>query len=71
MKPLRIHYPWPDEATVQKVKTWCDDYSRKAESFATCELIEHLGNPAMDAEMSRVVEFHDKATRVGSNLALA
>jgi len=71
LKPLRIHYPWPDEATVQKVKTWCDDYSRKAERFATCELIEHLGNPAMDAEMARVVEFHDQATRVGSNLKLA
>ena len=71
MPPLRIRYPWPDDAAAQKVKTWCAEYSRKAQGFATCELIEHLGNPAMDAEIARVVEFHDRATRVGSNLELA
>jgi len=71
IKPLRHHYPWPDEATIQKVRIWCEDYSRKAADFATCELIEHLGNTTMDAEIARVIEFHDKATRVGSNLKLA
>jgi len=71
MRPLRIHYPWKDEAAKQGVDAWRADYSRKAESFATCELIEHLGNTAMDDEMARLVEFHDKATRAGSKLELA
>jgi hypothetical protein len=56
---------------MHKVRAWCEEYSRKAADFATCALIEQLGDPAMDAEMARVVEFHDKETRVGSNLELA
>jgi hypothetical protein len=71
MKPLRIRYPWEGESRMHNVRMWCEDYSRKAAGFATCALIEQLGDPAMDAEMARVVEFHDKATRVGSNLELA
>jgi len=70
MRPLRFRYPW-DESKMHQVRMWHEEYSRKAADFATCALVEQLGDPANDPQIARVVEFHDRMTRVGSNLRLA
>jgi hypothetical protein len=70
MRPLRFCYPW-DESNMPRARMWYDEYARKTSDFATCALIEQLGGPSMDDEIARVVEFHDRATRVGSKLELA
>jgi hypothetical protein len=68
---LRVSYPWRDEKAKREMRDWIDNYSRLAEGYATCSLIDHLGSPHMDREVARVVEFHDATTKVRSDLELA
>ncbi|VFQ43955.1 hypothetical protein [Desulfoluna butyratoxydans] len=68
---LPVSYPWQDKAAEQKARQWLSAYGDKTRDLATCELINHFGSDAMDEEISRVVSFHDKATRAQSGLELA
>jgi len=68
---LSVRYPWRDAEAERDARDWIDDYSSKADEYATCSLIEQFGSANMDAEIARVVKFHDAATKAQSGLALA
>lgn len=68
---LNVRYPWAEKRVEQMVRNWCDSYRRKADRYATCALVNHLGSTNMDAEIARVVEYHDRLTKAGSGLELA
>jgi len=68
---LRVRYPWRDAKAEREAREWIDTYSRKAEGYATCSLIQQFGSANMDEEIARVVEFHDVATKARSGLELA
>lgn len=69
---LAQRYPWADAEAEASVNQWLADYGGHSEGYATCELIEVIGadTPA-DAEIARVVAFHDEATKADSGLPLA
>ncbi|MCP4213082.1 MAG: hypothetical protein GY765_00430 [bacterium] len=71
MPALRIIFPWQDKDAEIRTGKWEQAYSQKANRFATCDLVKQLGSTAMDAETARVVDFHDRKTRVGSGLPKA
>jgi len=68
---LRVRYPWQDTTAENRARKWIEAYTRKADHYATCELISHFGSESMDEEISRVVEFHDNITKAQSGLQLA
>ena len=68
---LTFRYPWFDKDAEQAARKWVAEYSKETEKYATCSFVEHLGSKAMDAEIDRVVKFHDTATKADSGLALA
>jgi len=68
---LGIKYPWRDAAAERQARDWIGAYSRMADRYATCSLIDQFGSPEMDGEIARVVAFHDEITKAQSDLALA
>jgi hypothetical protein len=68
---VHLSYPWKDESAEQSAREWINNYSKESEAYATCSLVEHIGNKAMDSEISRAVEFHDRMTKAASGLELA
>lgn len=68
---LRVKYPWRDADAETEARNWLDNYSRKAERYATCSLIQHFGSDHTDEEIARVIEFHDSITKAQSDLELA
>lgn len=68
---LGIGYPWQDREAEDEARNWIADYTEKAARYATCALIKQYGSDAMDDEISRIVQFHDKATGALSGLDLA
>ena len=68
---LRVRYPWADAEIKQTALNWVTDYSRNSSAYATCALVEHFGNQAMDDEIARAVGYHDNLTKAGSKLDLA
>jgi hypothetical protein len=68
---LNIRYPYLDRQAENRVREWTERYARRAEKFATCNLIAHLGSSAMDPLVARVVEYHDDKSKIGSGLPLA
>ncbi|SCY53707.1 hypothetical protein [Desulfoluna spongiiphila] len=71
LRALHVPFPWPDQGAEQEVRHWLSAYGDKTRELATCTLIRHFGSDAMDDEMSRIVSFHDEATRAQSGLELA
>ena len=71
MKALHIPYPWESQTAERKARHWIATHAKMATEYATCTLIEQFGSKSMDEEISRVVEFHDDATRAESGLKLA
>ena len=71
---LRAHksFPWADKTAEERFRDWEREYSEKAQSFASCHYVTQMGVDAVDQEIARVVEFHDKETKALSGmLALA
>lgn len=71
IRALGVRYPWRDAEAETEARDWIDAYSRKADRYATCSLIQQFGPPNMDEEIARVVEFHDTITKARSDLELA
>ena len=71
MSALRVRYPWPDGKSEGQARDWTKEYEQKSERYATCKFLKHLGQSGTDAEIDRVVGFHDEKTRAMSGLDLA
>lgn len=68
---LRIPYPWQNASVERDVQKWVSQYAKKADGFATCSLIDHMGHTSMSPDITRVVRYHDDVTKADSNLPLA
>ncbi len=66
--PLGQRLPYPDETRVRK---WADAYAAKSDAYAVCNLVREHGRSAPHPEAARVIELHDRLTRLDSNLPLA
>jgi len=77
-KPWRIgvemipcDYPRATPAIEAMFREWLADYDAKAANFATCHLLEIVGNRDVAPELQSVIEGHDSYCRVESGLPLA
>jgi len=61
---------YPDEKTQASYDAWCGDYDRRAQEYATCRFVRHLGAPAADAEIDALVRLHDKYCQAASDKEL-
>ena len=75
-KPWRCGYhappkrwPFPNADAESEYNHWEKQYLQRCGEWGTCELLEDHG-PA-HPELAPLVEFHDAATRISSNLPLA
>jgi hypothetical protein len=64
-------WPWASDETEHKFHEWEERYLNAAKDYATCKLIGHFGIPEIHPALRELVEFHDKATRVDSEMPLA
>ncbi len=68
---VHLAYPWRDKDAEQAAREWIAEYSKDSEAYATCSLVEHIGNRQMDSEINRAVVYHDRMTKASSGLELA
>ena len=75
-KPWRCEYhdapsawPFADQAAQVRHEQWEIGYLERCQSHATCEIVQAGGD--VNHELQELVQIHDTATRVGSELPLA
>jgi hypothetical protein len=68
-KPQR--WPWLDTKEEKRFQKWEQQYQSASVNWATCELVNQIGNAVVHPEVQPVVKLHDDAVRVGSKLQLA
>lgn len=66
---LRHEFPYPDESR-QVYEQWRESYNEKSRNYAVCQLINSCGAKPEEPWKS-LIDFHDEATRAGSELPLA
>lgn len=71
VEALKVAYPWRDEEDEAAVRRWIERYEAAASGYATCSMVEEIGPSPVDPDIERVIEFHDRATGVGSRRPLA
>jgi hypothetical protein len=64
-------WPWLTPKAEQKFQKWLGRYETDCEEWATCKLLRQIGNTTVHPDVQTIINLHDKATRVGSNLELA
>jgi hypothetical protein len=69
--PNPLRHPITDAKLLVWYERWKKDYETRQARFATCRLLEALGNPFVHPEAERIVELHDFTTRAGEPLPLA
>jgi len=68
-KPER--WPWPDGRAEKSFQKWAAQYQSCSFNWATCELVQTIGNREIHPEVQLILGLHDQTTRVESKLALA
>jgi len=63
-------FPFEDLQSQQSFDRWQAEYSQAIERYATCRLIKTVGNE-VDPGFAKLIEYHDKETKVASSLPLA
>jgi len=64
-------WPWENAGTEGAFRGWEQRYLNAAKDYATCRLVGHFGLAEIHPELRELVEFHDRATQVGSEMPLA
>jgi hypothetical protein len=64
---------WPRETAESQAafERWQAEYTERQRPFATCRFVRTMGNGAVDVEVARIVELHDRLTRCEERLELA
>jgi hypothetical protein len=68
-RPAR--WPWLDAKQEKQFQKWEAQYQSHASQWATCQLLQKLGNPDPHPEIAAIITLHDNATRAESGLPLA
>lgn len=71
LKQPVVRYPWTDDGLKDAFLKWEGQYNESAEKYATCQLVEVVGNENMHPEIAPIVELHDRCTKVSVSLPLA
>jgi len=66
-----VRFPWKTEQDQQKHRRWEEAYFQRADRYATCQFVEHLGDSSMSDDVRALVELHDELTRANADLPLA
>lgn len=64
-------WPWLTPEDEAEFRQWEQSYRAVAADYATCKLLGQVGNATIHSALAPLVEFHDKATGVGSDKPLA
>ncbi len=64
-------WPWLDARKEQRYKKWETQYQSFSFNWATCKLIQQIGNTEVHPEVQSILKLHDGTTRVDSKLKLA
>jgi hypothetical protein len=68
-KPAR--WPWLDARQERLFQQWQGHYESLAFNWATCKLIQEIGNPTVHPDVQLILKLHDSMTRVETTLPLA
>lgn len=71
LQPLRVRWPWASRNHEAQFAEWERQYTGTTQNFATCALVEALGNAEIHPEIQPLVAIHDEITRVGQPKELA
>jgi hypothetical protein len=63
-------FPWADAETEAEFRRWEQDYHAHANQYATCELVQTIGESSVHPDVAPILETHDRLTmRSGAPLA--
>jgi hypothetical protein len=63
-------FPWADADKEAEYRRWEQEYHERANAYATCQLVQSLGNPTIHDAVQPILESHDGLTiRDGAPLA--
>lgn len=68
---LSKRWPWVEPGDEAAFREWEKAYREASADYSTCRLLGQVGNAAIHPDLAALVEFHDKATGVGLDRALA
>jgi hypothetical protein len=66
-----IRFPIEDAGLARQFEKWKSAYDDRQRGYATCRFLGHLGSSDAHAEVAKVIELHDFATRASEPLTLA
>lgn len=69
--PLTNRWPWLEPEDEAAFREWEKTYREASSEYSTCRLLGQIGNAAIHPDLAALVDFHDKATGVGSARPLA
>lgn len=70
-RPPSGFFPAKDEKSAQIFRNWLANYESKAQSYATCRFVSHLGNQALSPSLTAVINRHDDISGASSARPLA
>ncbi|MGA2255870.1 MAG: hypothetical protein ABSG53_14585 [Thermoguttaceae bacterium] len=69
--PNPLRHPITDQKLLHWYEQWKEDYETRQAQFATCRLLDALGNPLVHPDAALIVELHDFTTRCNVAMPLA
>ena len=70
-RPPAAAYPWRDAAAERVFHEWVRKYEAHGAGFRTCEFVGHFGAVGCMPAITKIVELHDRETRIASDAPLA
>jgi len=67
----RDRYPWENPRVEANYRQWEKQYDAATSKYSTCRLLKQLGAPDIHPDVEPILSYHDRVTRVESNLPLA
>ena len=64
-------YPWKDAQAERAYRDWERQYSRAAQAYTVCKLVETCGGATGSGEIAMVLELHDRLACDGCGTELA
>lgn len=71
MRDLPVRWPWQDGEAEAAFREWEQRYLDAAKDYATCKFAGQFGADGIHPDLRELVDYHDQATRVDTDLPLA
>lgn len=68
---IAIKFPRETKTDEGKFREWQKRYENVHRNYSTCRFIAHMGSPEIHPEIQQILQLHDNAARVATDLALA